>query len=211
MNGHLDPVTLQDLLDGELAPAERLTAEAHLATCEACAAELAVFRRVFGGLEALPTWDPGPAFTDRVMAAVLPELPVAAVRPAWWGRLAWGYGAAVAASVAGLAVAVVTPAGREALHDLAFAAVRALVSSTLFVFTSINDGVLRLADSGRLLASASGRLSPFGRAVVELVQQPMVFATILAAVATCAALLWWMRPRERRSWRGMQDVGLLGL
>ncbi len=79
MNGHLDPVTLQDLLDGELAPADRLAAEAHLATCEACAAELAVFRRVFGGLEALPTWDPGPAFTDRVMAAVLPELPVAAL------------------------------------------------------------------------------------------------------------------------------------
>ncbi len=63
MNRHLDPDTLQDLLDGELGPAERLAAEAHLATCETCAAEWAGFRRLFGSLEALPTWDPGPDFT----------------------------------------------------------------------------------------------------------------------------------------------------
>ncbi len=212
MNRHLDPETLQDLLDGELGPDERLAAEAHIATCASCAAEWAGFRRLFGSLEALPTWDPGPEFTERVLAAVLPELPIARdARPAWWRPLAWAYGAAVVASVAGLGIAMVTPSGRSALHEIAFAAVRSVVSSTLFVFTSINDGVLRVADSGRFFASVGGRLTPFGRAVVELFQQPMVVATVFAALVTCGALLWWMRPREGRSWRGMQDVGLLGL
>lgn len=40
VNRHLDDGTLQALIDGELPPGERAAAEAHLAACAACAAEM---------------------------------------------------------------------------------------------------------------------------------------------------------------------------
>lgn len=212
MNGHLDPLTLQGLLDGELAPPLRRQVERHLAGCARCSAELASYRRVFGSLSALPTWDPGPAFTDRVLAVVLPELaPRAIRRPAWVRPFAWSYGAAVFASVVGLATALALPVGRATAHDLAFAAVRSLVASVLFVFTSLNDGLMRVTDIGRLFVALGSRTSPVLRVAGELLQQPLLLATLGAAFVACAALLWWMRPRDGRSWRGMQDVGLLWL
>lgn len=212
MNGHLDPLTLQDLLDGELAPAERRRAEAHVATCAVCAAELTSYRRVFGSLDAMPTWDPGPAFTERVLAHVLPELaPRFVARPAWVRPLAWSYGAAVFASIGGLAGALMLPAGRALAHDLAFAAVRSVVASVLFVFTALNDSLFRLADLGRLASGLGARTNPVWSVAGELLQQPVLLTTVGAAAVACAALIWWMRSREGRGWRGMQDVGLLGL
>lgn len=56
MNRHLDDGALQALMDGELAPPDRAAAEAHLAGCGACAAELRALRAVHeraGGLLAL--------------------------------------------------------------------------------------------------------------------------------------------------------------
>jgi hypothetical protein len=41
---HLEEGTLQELLDGELPPGDRARAESHLATCSACAGELAELR-----------------------------------------------------------------------------------------------------------------------------------------------------------------------
>lgn len=211
MNGHLDPLTLQDLLDGELVPAERRRAEAHLATCAVCAAELTSYRRVFGSLAAMPTWDPGPAFTERVMARVLPELSTRRAAASWVRPLAWSYGAAVFASIGGLAGALMLPAGRALAHELAFAAVRSVVASVLFVFTALNDGIFRVADLGRLAVGVSSRTSPVWRVAGELIQQPLLLTTVGAAVVACSALIWWMRSRDGRGWRGMQDVGLLGL
>jgi hypothetical protein len=40
---------------------------------------------------------------------------------------------------------------------------------------------------------------------------PEVLVTLLAAVSVCAALIWWMRPRERRATGEMPHVGLPGL
>lgn len=212
MSSHLDPITLQDLLDGELAPAERRAAESHLASCGRCAADFVAYRRVFGSLGSLPTWDPGPSFTDRVMARVLPDLaPARSVRPTWLRPFAWAYGAAVATSVAGIALVLATRSGSSAARGLAFDAVRAVVSSILFVFTSFNDALLRAADGGRWLEGLGSRLGPFARVAAEALQQPMLIATVLAAVVACGALLWWMRARDQRSWRGMHDAGLLGL
>jgi Xaa-Pro aminopeptidase len=54
MNGHLADAALNALLDGELPPAEREGAEAHIAACLACAAELAGLRSLAGELAALP-------------------------------------------------------------------------------------------------------------------------------------------------------------
>lgn len=53
MNKHLGDGTLQALLDGELPPAERSAAEAHLAACGECAAELRELRAAHERMAAL--------------------------------------------------------------------------------------------------------------------------------------------------------------
>jgi Putative zinc-finger len=53
VNRHLDEGTLQALLDGELPPAEASAAEAHLAACTGCAAELRALKALHGRLGAL--------------------------------------------------------------------------------------------------------------------------------------------------------------
>jgi hypothetical protein len=40
---------------------------------------------------------------------------------------------------------------------------------------------------------------------------PLALITVLAALAVCGALLWWMHPREERATAEMTDVGLLVL
>ena len=50
---HLGEGTLQELLDGELPPGARAEAEAHLATCTACAGELAELRGLTARTSAL--------------------------------------------------------------------------------------------------------------------------------------------------------------
>jgi len=40
---------------------------------------------------------------------------------------------------------------------------------------------------------------------------PAILLTVLAAVAVCAGLLLWMRPREERETGEIPHVGLLGL
>src|SRR5688500_11050838 len=50
---HLGEGTLQELLDGELPPGERAGVEAHLASCPACAGELAELRGLTARTSAL--------------------------------------------------------------------------------------------------------------------------------------------------------------
>lgn len=62
---HLGDDALQALADGlEVAGAD------HVQTCAACAATVAEYRALFGGLEALPMEAPPPRFTAQVMARV---------------------------------------------------------------------------------------------------------------------------------------------
>ncbi|HLM66944.1 MAG TPA: zf-HC2 domain-containing protein, partial [Longimicrobium sp.] len=50
---HLGEGTLQELLDGELAPGPRAQADAHLASCRECADELAELRTLNARTSAL--------------------------------------------------------------------------------------------------------------------------------------------------------------
>src|SRR3954449_2802373 len=60
---------LEPFLDGDLSPAESARLQAHLSGCAACAAELALARRVQAGLRALPQPDCPPELLARVLAA----------------------------------------------------------------------------------------------------------------------------------------------
>ena len=76
-----------------------------------------------------------------------------------------------------------------------------------FVLRTLSDG---LARTGVALAGggSAGRLL---RLLGSVLAHPAVLITVLAALAVCGALLWWMHPRERRATGEMPDVGLLVL
>jgi anti-sigma factor RsiW len=197
---------IQDYLDDELVPAERLAFESHLGSCRACAAELAMYQGVFGRLDAIETFDPGPEFTERVLAQVMPPAKVA-----WSKGLGLAYVSALGASVALAAAAFVFPAPRAWATSLFVHAARALVSSFLFVLKSINEALVHVADAALAAGGLLARVAPVLRALAGPLSQPAVVLSLVAALAVSAAVLWWMRPRETRAERGMSDVGLLGL
>jgi anti-sigma factor RsiW len=64
--GHLDEV-LSAYLDGELTPAERADADAHLAGCSFCQAELEDERAVRDSVRGLPAVDPPVGFYERIL------------------------------------------------------------------------------------------------------------------------------------------------
>ena len=197
---------IQDYLDDELVPAEREAFATHLGSCRACVAELAAFQGIFGRLETLETWDPGQAFTDRVLAEVLPPAQVA-----WSRGLGLAYVSALGASVALAAAAFVFPAPRAWAVSLFAHATRALVGSFLFVLKSISAALMQVADAALAAGGLLARLAPIVRALAGPMSQPAVVLSLVAALVVSAAVLWWMRPRETRAERGMSDVGLLGL
>jgi anti-sigma factor RsiW len=197
---------IQDYLDDELVPAERLAFESHLGSCRACAAELAMYQGVFGRLETIETFDPGDAFTERVLAQVMPPAKVA-----WSNGLGLAYVSALGTSVALAVAAFVFPAPRTWATSLFAHAARALVNSFLFVLKSINEALMQVADAALAAGGLLSRVAPVLRALAGPLSQPAVVLSLVAALAVSAAVLWWMRPRETRAERGMSDVGLLGL
>lgn len=62
---HVDS-ELSAYLDGELAPAERATVDAHLATCQRCTGRLAELRTTASLIAALPSPRPGRSLVPRV-------------------------------------------------------------------------------------------------------------------------------------------------
>lgn len=201
-----DSTLIQDYLDDELVPAERVAFEAHLSGCAACDAELAVYRRVFADLDSLPLLSPSADLADRVLAEVIPA------HTGRWSRFAmWGYASAVAASMGAIAAAVFLPGPRQWTYDLAADAARSLVTSFLFVLKSLNAAALTVVDLAHVVVAMLGRLEPILRALRLPLSQPVVLLTVAAAVLVCVALIWWMRPRENRSAAGGENhVGILG-
>jgi hypothetical protein len=195
---------LQDYLDGELVPGQARSIEAHLAGCASCAREVASFRLVFERLENLPLYDPSPALVDRVLAEAMPA------HPARWVRFAgWAYAASLAASLAGLAVALVAPTPRAWLAALAGDAATSVVRAFLFVLQSLNTGLVNVLE----MVGSPGewlRSLPALHAVMKPLSQPIVLFTLWAALVVGVAVLWWMRPRHDRAVRGSRHVGVLG-
>ena len=103
-----DSFRFEELLDGELPAEDALALREHAASCESCAAELALYRRLYHSLERLPEWDPGPAFTARVMEAVLPSR----VRLRWLRAIGVGYATLTTLIVGGAVVFATQPAAR---------------------------------------------------------------------------------------------------
>ena len=193
---------VQDWLDGTLEPEAAARFETHLAGCAECEAEVAAFRVVFAELRSLPLLDPRPELFQRIMDEVLPHR-----APRWVRVLGWTYAGAFAASAAAIGSAFVLPGPSAWLHGVIAAATRSLTGTGTFVLRSLSDGLARAGETVTGAGSAGRML----KLVWGALAHPAVMVTIVAAIAVCAGLLWWMRPRERRETGEIPHVGLLGL
>jgi len=207
MNGCPERRRVQDYLDQALEAGEARAFRAHLAGCAACAAELALYQRVFTALAAAPTWDPGAALTERVLARVLPSQ---VRRHRRLVALGWGYAGSLAAVLAVVGVWGVRPGAWGTLEALSGEASRRLLQRGLFLLNSFTHASMRFAEGWGLVTAAGELFSPLQRALAAALSQPTVAVTIWASAAVCAGVLWWMRPRARTAARGVRHVAVLG-
>lgn len=193
---------VQDWLDGALASSDSARFEAHLAGCEACSDEVAAFRAVFAELDALPLLDPRPELYDRILAEVLPQR-----APHWVRVAAWVYAGALVACLGIVVVVLSRPGPGDWVQALLAAGVRAVTDTSMFVIGSVGDGLTRTVG----FLAGEGLLALTFRVLVSTFGQPAVLTLVLAATLVCAAVLWWMRPRERGTHPEVPRVGLLSL
>lgn len=196
---------VQAYLGGDLPEAEARAFREHLAGCAACAAETALYARVFEALDRAPLAEPSVGLTERVLVRVLPSQ---VRRRRWMRSLGWGYAAALAASLAGIAVWVAQPEGQGVLSALSAAASKRLLEATIFVVQSLSFALLNLSAAWKALALGIDRFAPFARALGSLFGQSGVLWTFAAAAAACVALLWWMRPRADATPKEIRHVVL---
>jgi anti-sigma factor RsiW len=202
MNRCRETRNVQDWLDGTLEPEAAARFETHLAGCAECEAEVAAFRVVFAELRAIPLLDPRPELFQRIMDEVLPHR-----APPWVRVLGWTYAGAFAASAVAIGSAFVLPGPNAWLRGVIAAATHSLTGTGTFVLRSLSDGLARAGETVTGAGSAGRML----KLVWGALAHPAVMVTIVAAIAVCAGLLWWMRPRERRETGEIPHVGLLGL
>ncbi len=202
MNHCPEMIKVQDWLDGVLSPDEAARFEEHMGHCAECEAEAAAFRVVFSELRAIPLLDPRPELFDRIMDEVLPQRV-----PRWVRVLGWAYAGLLVGSLGLIGSAFVLPAPSAWLHGIIAAGMRSLTNTGTFVLRTLSEG---LAHFGEALAGG-GSVGRMLRVLGTALAHPAVLIIVLAAVTVCAALIWWMRPRERRASSELPHVGLLGL
>lgn len=207
MNRCRESRLVQEFLDRDLEPGAAAAFRAHLVDCADCAAELALYRRVFDALAATPAWDPGPPLTERVLAHVLPSR---LRRHRRLVALGWGYAGALAAMLVGVGVWGARPGSVHALEALSGEASRRLIQTGLFMLNSLTHAAMRIAEGWGLIAAAGARFSPVQRAFAAVLSEPAVALTLWAATLVCVAVMWWMRPRPRAATGRAHHVGVLG-
>jgi hypothetical protein len=84
-----------------------------------------------------------------------------------------------------------------------------LVDTGLFALHVLTVTALRVREGLGLLEVLSGWLGPVARALALLATDPRVTASLWAAGAACALLLWWMRPRPAGIAGGRGHVQIL--
>jgi len=163
------------VLDGAIAPADRLALEAHLSTCANCQAAWASLSSVQRLFKAEPMVAPRPGFNGRFQA----RLAQRSSRPrAIWGALALGLGAvAASALVVPLGLGLVFSTVRAAQQP---ATTLALLASASAVFVFLSTFVDALIIAARALAEA-------------LLPNPLTWAAAVLALALTGVWLYVMR------------------
>jgi hypothetical protein len=207
MNACPDSGRIQSWLDDELPADEARVLHGHVSACAACGRELALYRRVVRSLEALPTRDPGPAFTARVLDRVLPSR----LRRRWLRTLGVGYASALAVTVAAVLAAVAQPGPRALLESISGEIPRRLAQAAVFALNALSFSILGLTRGGHLLAGVGERLAPLGRALGALLSHSAITVPLGVAAVACVAVLWWMGSHERHTGKEVGHVRVLCL
>ncbi len=199
---------LHEWLDGALddAAAERFAA--HLAECERCAAELAVFTRVEAMVASARVIDPGPALTERILDHVVPSR----VRRRFVTVVGWAYTTVTAASTFAFISWITRPGTPAWITDQLGQLYLAGIKAGLFTLHTLVAATLRFGDGWGQLGTFAERLSPLAHAAAVTLTQPVLAGTMLAAVAGTVAVRRWMRPRGVAGTTGgrVEHVDLLG-
>ena len=144
---------LHGLMDGELDPSRTRAVEAHVASCEACAAELAQFRQMRTAMrhEGMTFAAPA-ALRSRIEAALPTAAPKRAVPSRRWLLQGFAVGSALSAAVAVGVVAVVTHTAQDdrLLGDALSAHLRSLQSSHLTDVAAADRQTLRPWFNGKV-------------------------------------------------------------
>ena len=183
---------LQEYLDGELDAAGEAMLRRHLLGCAGCAAELAIYERVFATLDATPMIEPPPHLTGLILERVLPS----EVRRRWLRALGWGYGLAAAGSAAAAVALIASPAPRAVVGMLGVEASQRLAQATIFVVDSLALAMVRIAGGWNLVHEIGLKLSPLVRAASTLLDRPGVDLTLALATVTSGIVLLSLRPRR---------------
>ncbi len=197
---HIEP-----WLDGELSVEARHAFERHLAGCARCVIERAALESLFASLRVARVADPGPGLTERILDRVVPSR----VRRRLVTALGWCYTGVSAVTTFAFISWIVRPETQVWIGQLVSAAYGRLIQTGLFAVDALTAATLRVQHGLGLLEVIGGWLVPVARALGLLATDPMVAASLWAAVATCALLLWWMRPRPIHISRGGRHVGIL--
>jgi anti-sigma factor RsiW len=195
---------IQDFLDGLLPPGETVGFRAHLAVCPRCAAEVESYRSLIAALEREPLEVPRPELRGRILAHVLPSR----VRRRRLVALGLGYAAGLVVTGAGVASWMLGAGGAAALGSLPAWLWRHVLRGGLSALDALGASAVNLATGWSWLEATAGRLAPFSRAFVVLMSDPRVASAVWAAVAVCAMLLWWMRPRGASASPEVRHVGI---
>lgn len=182
---HLTAQTLEELAEGTLDAELTANAEAHVAACSRCEAELDAYRVLFDRLGDLPRFAPSADFADAVMARVQ-IVPQTSLVPAWIRRLvpqtrrAWIF----------LGSAIVAPAVPIIALVLLLFSQPLLSPVTLWQWGSLRMQSMTQAGLAWLLdQTASSGIYGFGESMITTAQ-----AIPLALVVAAIALLGFAMP-----------------
>ena len=128
---------------------------------------------------------------------------------AGWRGWDWSYAAALPVCVGAALLWASQPGPRAMLESLSSMASRRVIEATTFVLHSLAFGVLSLASSWGWISIVVDPVAPVVRAIGSLLSQPAIQAALAMAAVTCALVLWWMRPRERKGKGGVRHVAVL--
>ena len=203
----IESARVQDFLDDGLTRAETEAFRLHLADCAECATELAAYRRLFGAIERAPLLEPGPALTERILAAVVPSR----IRRRWLRTFGWTYAGSLAASLAAAFGVASLPGSRAWLDSASVTASRHTVELMVFLLNLLGYATLGIANGWGAVAAVGARIAPLSRAFGSLLQHPPVEAALWAAAVICVALLGLLHRGERPSSRGVDPLGIVGV
>lgn len=197
---------VQAYLDGDLAPPDAARFRDHLSSCETCALEVSLYRRVMDSIARAAQFEPGRDLAERILDDVLP----ARVRRRWLRRFATGYAAALLATLTLALTVGQQPAVRETAIVLAGSAARGLVQTLAVALHGAGIVFSVLGSGWGLIELLGARVAPFTRAFAALFRDTGIALPVAVAAIASALVLWWMRGRDARAGRDAPWIGIVG-